>query len=139
MHEMNRITVQTHVVAPIDTVWRYWNEPEHIVVWNTGSPDWHTPRAVNDLKVGGKFVVRMEAKDGSTGFDFEGAYTSVIPNERIAYRMDDGRMVEVTFEVTEGGVLVTETFDPEGTNSTELQKAGWEGILQNFKKHVEHS
>jgi uncharacterized protein YndB with AHSA1/START domain len=134
---MNTITVSTTVSAPIEKVWSYWNEPEHIIVWNTGSPDWHTPRATNDLTVGGSFNVRMEAKDGSEGFDFIGTYTIIVPQERIEYAMDDGRKVVVTFEATDEGIRVMETFDPENINSEELQRQGWQGILDNFKAHVE--
>ncbi len=134
---MNTITVSTTVSAPIEKVWSYWNEPEHMVVWDTGSPDWHTPHVVNDLTVGGKFDVRMEAKDGSAAFNFIGTYTTIVPHERIEYTIEDGRKVVVTFETTDNGIRVTETFDPENINSDELQRQGWQGILDNFKAHVE--
>lgn len=136
---MNTITVDTSINAPIEKIWAYWNEPEHIVVWNTGSPDWHTPRATNDLVVGGKFNVRMEAKDGSEGFDFVGTYTEIVAHERIAYEIEDGRKVVVTFQATDGGVRVTEVFETEDINSEELQRQGWQGILDNFKAHVENA
>jgi uncharacterized protein YndB with AHSA1/START domain len=134
---MNPITVSITVDAPIEKVWSFWNEPEHIIVWNTGSPDWHTPHATNDLRVGGSFNVRMEAKDHSGGFDFAGTYTEIIPHERIAYTMEDGRKVVVTFEKEEDGIHITEVFDPETINSEELQRSGWQGILNNFKAHIE--
>jgi uncharacterized protein YndB with AHSA1/START domain len=133
----NPITVVTTVVAPIETVWKYWNEPEHIVVWSTGSPDWHTPTATNDLRVGGQFNVRMEARDGSEGFNFVGTYTTIVPYERIEYVIEDGREVIVTFEVLPDGVVVTEMFDMEQINSEEFQRQGWQGILNNFKVYVE--
>jgi uncharacterized protein YndB with AHSA1/START domain len=136
---MNTITVDTSINAPIEKIWAYWNEPEHIVVWNTGSPDWHTPRATNDLVVGGKFNVRMEAKDGSEGFDFVGTYTEIVEHERIAYEIEDGRKVVVTFQATDGEVRVTEVFETEDINSEELQRQGWQGILDNFKAHVENA
>ncbi len=133
----NAITVETIVRAPIEKVWAYWNDPKHMVIWDTGSPDWHTPHVVNDLRVEGKFDVRMEAKDGSAAFNFIGTYTRIVPNECIAYTIEDGREVMVTFTVTESGVRVQEIFDPENINSIELQRQGWQGILDNFKAHVE--
>lgn len=108
-------------------------------MWNTASSDWHTTTAENDLKVGGRFSSRMEAKDGSEGFDFTGVYTAVAPHERVAYRMDDGRQVEVTFAPDEQSVRVVETFEPETENPHELQRAGWQAILDSFKKYVEDS
>ncbi len=131
------ITVETVVVAPIEKVWTYWNEPEHMVIWDTGSPDWHTPHVTNDLRVGGTFDVRMEAKDGNEGFNFIGTYTDIVMHERIAYTIEDGRDVIVTFEIIGDGVRVREVFDPENINSIELQRQGWQGILDNFKAHVE--
>lgn len=124
---------------PVEKVWQYFTEPDHIKAWNNASPDWHSPRVENDLRVGGRFNTRMEAKDGSEGFDFTGTYTEVVPEERIAYAMDDGRKVEVVFEETEGGTRVTETFDPEDENPIEMQKEGWQSILDNFKRYVEEN
>ena len=121
----------------MDQVWSVWTSPDHIVKWNNASDDWHTPKAENDLRVGGKFTYRMEAKDGSVGFAFSGIYEDVAQNARIVYRLEDDRKVLVTFEEAEGGVKVTETFDPEEINSIELQQAGWQGILDNFKKYTE--
>lgn len=132
-----QIIVETIVNAPVEKVWRYWTEPAHITHWNFASDDWHVPRAENDLHVGGKFTCRMEAKDGSSGFDFGGTYTAVEVNKKIEYVMDDGRKVSVEF-VDEGGqTKVTESFDPENENTVELQKAGWQSILDNFKKYTE--
>jgi uncharacterized protein YndB with AHSA1/START domain len=131
------ITVKTTVSAPMNEVWKIWTSPEHIVKWNNASDDWHTPAAENDLKVGGKFVYRMEAKDGSFGFAFSGIYEEVLENSKIAYVLEDQRKVIISFEETEQGVLVTEMFDPEQENSIELQKNGWQAILDNFKKYAE--
>ncbi len=131
------ITVNSTVNAPVETVWEYWTKPEHITQWNNASDDWHTPRAENDLRVGGIFSCRMEAKDGSFGFDFGGVYDSVIPNEYIEYTLGDGRKVIVKFEADGNKTEVTENFEAEGTNSVELQKRGWQAILENFKKYTE--
>lgn len=135
----NRITVEALVHAPIEKVWRYWTEPEHITQWNAASDDWHSPRAENDLHVGGRFTARMEARDGSSGFDFGGTYTEVVPHERIVYVMDgeDERSVEVLFQAEGDGVKVIETFDAENENSLEMQKNGWQAIIDRFKKYVE--
>lgn len=131
------ITVQTTVKAPVSTVWSLWTLPEHITQWCSGSEDWHTPRAENDLQVGGRFLSRMEAKDGSFGFDFTGTYTDVVPNQRICYTIDDGRTVEVLFEVEGDNTLVTTTFEAEKTNPAEMQRAGWQTISDNFKQYAE--
>ena len=135
--EKTAITVETTVNAPVEKVWQLWSEPEHITKWNSASEDWHTPRATNDLRTGGKFTSRMEARDGSMGFDFGGIYDEVIPHKTIAYAMEDGRKVKVVFEENGSETKVTETFDAEGTNSDEMQRAGWQAILDNFKKYVE--
>ena len=131
------ITVNSILKASIQKVWQCWTNSEHITQWNFASDDWCCPKATNDLKVGGRFSWRMEAKDGSMGFDFEGTFTEVIQNQKISYVMDDDRKVEVLFERIEGEVLVTESFDPETQNSEELQRQGWQAILDNFKKYVE--
>ena len=132
-----RITVSATINAPVEKVWNAWSAPEHIVKWNSASDDWHTPRAENDLRTGGRFFSRMEAKDGSWGFDFGGTYDDVQTNERIAYTMDDGRKVEVAF-AGEGNVTrVTETFEAEAENPEEMQRSGWQSILDNFKKYAE--
>jgi len=134
---MNKITVETKVKAPVEKVWHAFTEPAHITKWNTPSPDWHTPRAENDLRVGGKFNSRMEAKDGSSGFDFTGTYDEVVPNEKISYTMDDGRKVATTFAQEGESTKITTVFDPETQNPEEVQRGGWQAILDNFKKHVE--
>jgi uncharacterized protein YndB with AHSA1/START domain len=132
-----KITVKTTVHAPVEKVWEYWTEPEHITKWNNASDDWHTPIAENDLTVGGKFHTRMEAKDGSFGFDFGGIYDEVKLNEIISYTLGDGRNVTITFKGQGDETEVIETFDAETTNSIEMQQAGWQAILDNFKKYVE--
>lgn len=132
-----KITVETVVKADVSRVWAAWNNPEEIKQWNAASDDWHTPQASVDLREGGKFSARMEAKDGSEGFDFEGTYTRVVPQKRIEYRMSDGRGVSVEFKPDAGGVRVTETFDAETENAPELQRQGWQAILDNFARHVE--
>lgn len=131
------ITVQTILKAPIEKVWELWISPEHITQWNHASADWHTPYAENDLKVGGKFKYTMAAKDGSMQFDFGGTYTEIVNHSLIAYTIDDGRKVKITFESQENGVEIIEKFDPETENSEALQQQGWQAILDNFKKHVE--
>jgi uncharacterized protein YndB with AHSA1/START domain len=136
-NEPGVIPVETFVSAPINEVWKIWTSPEHIVVWNNASDDWHTPAAENDLRVGGQFVYKMEAKDGSFGFAFSGIYEDVVENTKIAYVLEDKRKVVITFEEQEGGVLVKEVFDPEQVNSIELQQKGWQSILDNFKKYAE--
>jgi uncharacterized protein YndB with AHSA1/START domain len=132
-----KITVETTVVAPLEAVWRAWTTPTDIVRWNAASDDWHTTAAEVDLRVGGTFSSRMEAKDGTMGFDFEGTYTEVVPQERIAYALEDGRVVVVDFVDEDGGVRVRETFDAEGENPIELQRHGWQAILDRFARHVE--
>ena len=137
MNTTTKITVETFVKAPLGRVWSAWNSPADIRQWNAAADDWHTTKSAVDLREGGKFSARMEAKDGSEGFDFEGTYTRVVPNKIIAYRMSDGREVTVEFAERPGGVQVTETFDPETENTPELQRQGWQAILDNFKRHVE--
>ena len=131
------ITVKTTVYAPIEKVWKYWSSPEHITQWNNASDDWHTPRAENDLRTGGNFLTRMEARDGSAGFDFGGVYDDVQENKYIAYTMGDGRKVRVTFSGDENETDIEETFDAESENSPEMQKTGWQAILDNFKEYTE--
>lgn len=133
-----KITVETLVKAAVDDVWEAWNNPADIQQWNTAQEDWHTPRSTVDLREGGKFMSRMEARDGSVGFDFEGTYTRVVPKREIAYRMSDDREVEVQFIERGDGVLVKETFDPETENTPELQRQGWQAILDNFARYVEN-
>ena len=132
-----KVTVKATVNAPVEKVWEYWTEPKHITKWNNASDDWHTPIAENDLTVGGKFLTRMEAKDGSFGFDFGGIYDEVKLNELISYTMGDGRKVTITFKANGNETEVIETFHAETSNPVEMQQAGWQAILDNFKKYVE--
>jgi uncharacterized protein YndB with AHSA1/START domain len=135
--EKTKITVEVTINAPIKKVWKLWTSPEHIVKWNNASDDWHTTKAENDLRIGGKFVSRMEAKDGSFGFDFGGVYDDVKTNELIAYTMDDSRKVRITFLENSYVAEVSETFEAESSNPIEMQRGGWQAILDNFKKYVE--
>jgi uncharacterized protein YndB with AHSA1/START domain len=133
------ISIEAIVNAPIDKIWQYWNTPEHITKWAFASDTWEAPHAENDLRTGGRFLTRMQAKDGSGGFDFEGTYTHVAPNEVIEYEMDDGRKVTTVFSETTDGVKVNTTFDLEHENTEEKQREGWQAILNNFKKYVENN
>ncbi|MBL7967101.1 MAG: SRPBCC domain-containing protein [Prolixibacteraceae bacterium] len=135
--EKPTITVETLVHLPVEKVWKYWTEPQHITKWNAASDDWHTPRAENDLRVGGRFTSRMEAKDGSFGFDFGGTYSQVETHRLIAYAMDDDRKVQIVFGPGEKGTRIVESFEAESENSLELQQTGWQAILNNFKKYAE--
>ena len=132
-----KITVETLVKAEPDQVWNAWNDPADIKQWNAASDDWHTTRSTVDLREGGKFLSRMEARDGSMGFDFEGTYTRIVPRRTIEYRMSDGREVAVEFAEQAGGVRVRTTFDAETENPPELQRTGWQAILDNFGRYVE--
>lgn len=131
------VTIEAKVNAPIEKVWDVWTGPEHIIKWNAPSEDWHTTSAENDLRIGGRFNSRMEAKDGSFGFDFSGVYNEVDEHERIVYTLDDGRKVWTTFTKIEGGTEVISTFEAENENPIEMQKTGWQSILDTFKKYVE--
>jgi uncharacterized protein YndB with AHSA1/START domain len=133
------ITVEATVNAPVEKVWQSWTRPEHIMQWNNASDDWHTPRAENDLRVGGTFVTRMEARDGSFGFDFSGVYDDVQENRYIEYTLGDGRKVKVNFTSQGNSTKVVETFEAENTHSVEMQKGGWQAVLDNFKKYTEAS
>jgi len=135
--EKTVITVENTINAPVEKVWEYWSKPEHITKWNNASDDWHTPRAENDLRTGGKFTSRMEARDGSMGFDFGGVYDEVREHEYIEYTMGDGRKVNVTFTPDGNQTRVVEKFEAEGTHSIEMQRGGWQAILDNFKKYTE--
>ncbi|MBW7971966.1 SRPBCC family protein [Bradyrhizobium sp. BR 10289] len=131
-----RITVETSVAAPIDRVWRAYTTPADIVKWNAASDDWHTTKATVDLREGGAFSSRMEAKDGSMGFDFAGTYTTIVEHKLIEYAFGD-RRAEVEFVPDPNGVVVRVVFDGETTHSVEQQQAGWQAILDNFKRYVE--
>lgn len=134
---MTKITIHTLVDAPIDTVWTCFTQPEHITQWNFASDDWCCPWAKADLKPGGRYVARMEAKDGSFGFDFEATYDEVIPENRLRYTLTDGRIVVTEFMEVNQQVSVTTEFDAETENSPEAQRTGWQAILDNFKAHAE--
>ncbi|MNM84714.1 hypothetical protein D3C81_968100 [compost metagenome] len=138
-NQPTKVTVQAVIQAPVEKVWSYWTEPEHITKWNQASDDWHAPRAENDLRAGGTFLTRMEAKDGSMGFDFGGVYDEVKTHEFISYTLGDGRRVEITFAAEGQGTKVVETFDAESTHPVEFQQAGWQAIMDNFKMYVEQS
>lgn len=131
------ITITTTLNVPLAKVWEYWNEPKHITQWCFASEDWHAPSATNDLKEGSFFTTRMEAKDGSFGFDLKGIYDHITPHQLIRYHLEDGRNVEVLFSENEGTTTIIEKFDPENINPHEMQQQGWQAILDNFKKYVE--
>jgi len=131
------ITVTSTINAPVTKVWEFWSKPEHITKWCNASDDWHVPYADNDLRVDGKFKTTMAAKDGSFSFDFGGIYTDVKENSLIAYGIEDGRQVKIEFAERDGVTTVTETFDPETTNPIEMQRGGWQAILDNLKKYTE--
>lgn len=135
--EKTVITVENTIDAPVAKVWEFWTKPEHIIKWCNASDDWHTPRAENDLKVGGKFTSRMEAKDGSMGFDFGGVYDAVRTNEYIEYTLGDDRKVKINFSAQGNKTKVVESFEAENTHSIEMQQGGWQAILDNFKKYTE--
>jgi uncharacterized protein YndB with AHSA1/START domain len=132
-----KITVVATINAPVEKVWNFWTSPEHITKWCNASDDWHAPHAENDVRMGGKFITRMEAKDGSFGFDFGGVYDEVKTNKMIAYTIGDGRKVNVIFDSDGNKTNVTETFEAETQNSLEMQRGGWQAILDNFKKYAE--
>lgn len=137
MSTTTRITISTFVNKPVANVWKCWTDPAHIMQWNAASDDWHCPKASNDLRVGGKLSSTMAARDGSFSFDFEGVYDDVQTHKRLAFTMGDGRSCEVLFAEEGGGTRITETFDAEAQNSVEMQRAGWQAILDRFKAHTE--
>lgn len=134
---MQTITVESTINTPVAQVWTLWTSPEHIKNWNTASEDWYTTHAENDLRAGGSFSSRMEAKDGSFGFDFNGSYDVVNLHEHIAYTIADGRKVTITFSGSGNTTKITETFEAENTNPLDMQRGGWQAILDNFKKYAE--
>ncbi|MFY0696668.1 MAG: SRPBCC family protein [Balneola sp.] len=131
------ILISTDIKQSVQKIWNYWTEPDHIIKWNFASDDWCCPSAENDLVAGGKYNARMEAKDGSFGFDFEAVYDEIIEHEKITYTLADGRKVTTTFEKLNGTTKVTTVFDAESENPIEMQRDGWQAILNNFKKYVE--
>lgn len=134
-----KIIVQTVVNAGIPKVWDAYTQPEHITQWNFADPSWHCPQASNDMKVGGKYTARMEAKDGSFGFDFEAIYDDVVDGKSFTYTLDDGRKVSTEFEPIGNQTKVTTTFDAEQQNPVDMQRQGWQAILNSFKRYVEES
>ena len=134
---MHTITIKATINSSINTVWDFWTKPEHIMQWNNASPDWHCPSATNDLRVDGEFHYIMAAKDGSVNFDFWGTYVKVEPYQALEMYLGDGRNLKVEFNEIDGAVNITEIFEPEEVNSLELQEAGWQSILNNFKHYVE--
>ncbi|TAG81927.1 MAG: ATPase [Burkholderiales bacterium] len=132
-----RILIERFIAAPVADVWAAWNDPADIVQWNAASDDWHTTRSTVDLRIGGVFTSRMEAKDGSFGFGFAGTYTSVVDYKLIEFSMGDTRTVRVEFAEQGGGVLLRQSFDSEATHSIEQQRDGWQAILNRFANHVE--
>ena len=132
-----KITIEATVNADMQTAWNCYTNPEHITKWNFADDSWHCPSAENDLRVGGKMKSRMEAKDGRFGFDFEAIYDEVKENEKIVYHLEDGRSVDITFEETGGSILIKIVFDAENENPVDMQKAGWQAILDNYKKHAQ--
>lgn len=133
------IVIETTVQSPVEKVWQYWSEPQHITKWCQASDDWHAPRAENDLQDGGKFVTTMAAKDGSMSFDFAGVYSKIRQHKEIGYTMEDGRKVDIVFEGNGDQTRIIETFDPESTHPLEMQRSGWQAILDNFKKYTENN
>jgi uncharacterized protein YndB with AHSA1/START domain len=132
-----KITVEANVLAGKNKAWDYYTNPEHITEWNFADPSWHCPEAENDMRVGGKYRARMEAKDGSFGFDFEAIYTDLVIGDKFTYVMPDGRQVNVNFKEQAGSTHVAVTFDAETENSIEMQRGGWQAILDNYKKYTE--
>ena len=133
----NILRVETKVNTDLVTAWECWTKPEHITQWNAASPDWHCPTASVDLVVGGRQSSRMEAKDGSFGFEFAAIFTEVVPNEKLALRLEDNRSWEITFKDEGGAVHIIEDFEAESQNSDERQIEGWQSILDNYKRYVE--
>jgi uncharacterized protein YndB with AHSA1/START domain len=131
------ITVETTIKVPIEQVWEFWTIPEHIVNWNFATDEWCCPSAKNDLRPGGEFIWRMEAKDGSMGFDFMGTYDEIDQYKRIIYTLDDGRKTEITFSSLGDSTQIIETFEAENSSSLEMQQTGWQSILNNFRKYAE--
>ena len=131
------VTIEAKINAPAEKVWNTWNDPQHVVKWNSPTPEWHTPRAENDVRTGGRFMFRMEARDGSMGFDFGGVYDVVTPYTYMEYTMGDGRKVKIFFHEKSDCIHIVQSFDAENQNPVEMQRAGWQSILDNFKKYTE--
>jgi uncharacterized protein YndB with AHSA1/START domain len=133
----NKITIKATIAADKQKVWDYYTKPEHITNWNFAADTWHCPFASNDMQVGGKYIARMEAKDGSFGFDFEAVYNEITEGKSFTYTMPDNRVVNVLFHENGNQTEVTIIFDPENENPAELQQQGWQAILDNFKRYLE--
>lgn len=134
-----KITVSTDINTPLEKAWNMYNEPEHVIRWNAASPDWHCPKAENELRPGGKFSYTMSARDGSMSFDFEGQYDKVEEKKYLAYQLIDGREVTVEFSENAGMTRISQTFDTENINDVEMQRAGWQAILNNFRAYCENN
>lgn len=137
--DTTKITIQAVVAADRQKVWNCYTQPEHITKWNFATDTWHCPAASNDMRVGGKYLARMEAKDGSFAFDFEAVYNEIVDGEKFTYTMPDNREIQVSFEKMDDKTRVTVTFDPENENPVELQRSGWQSILDNFRKYAEEN
>ena len=137
--DTTKITIQAVVAADRQKVWNCYTQPEHITKWNFATDTWHCPAASNDMRVGGKYLARMEAKDGSFAFDFEAVYNEIVDGEKFTYTMPDNREIQVSFEQTDDKTRVTVTFDPENENPVDLQRSGWQSILDNFRKYTEQN
>jgi uncharacterized protein YndB with AHSA1/START domain len=137
--ENQKIKIENYIKAPVHRVWDAYNNPDEITKWNQASEDWHCPKAEVDLNPGGKYKTRMEAKDGSFGFDFEAVYDEIVPQAKVAYTIADGRKVETVFENLDGSTKITTEFEAENQNPVEMQRGGWQSILNNFKNYVENN
>ncbi len=135
---MNKITIKTQVKGNVQQVWNAYTNPQHIINWNFATPEWHCPAATNDLRIGGEYFTRMEAKDGSFGFDFKAIYKEVKPEQSFVYVLEDGREVSVSFTPQGDTTEIVIVFDPESQNPIEMQQAGWQAILDNFKRYAEN-
>lgn len=135
--ETKKITVNTLIGRDRDQVWQAYTRPEHIVNWNFATTDWHCPKVESDLRVGGTYLARMEARDGALGFDFKAVFDDIVPQEKIVYTLEDGRKVSTVFEAVDGGTQVTTVFEAEDQNPVDMQKAGWQAILNHFKAYTE--
>lgn len=135
---MKSVTVQQTIEMPLKICWHVWNHPDHIVNWYSASPDWHTPKASNEVVPGGEFCYRLAARDGSMAFDYRGSYAEVVVQEKLTFHLEDGRKVTVTFEkLDDVQTQITENFEPESINSIDIQRSGWQAILDHFKSYCE--
>ncbi|WP_327983977.1 SRPBCC domain-containing protein [Bergeyella porcorum] len=134
---MNKITIKTQVKGDVQQVWNAYTNPQHIINWNFATPEWHCPATANDLRIGGEYFTRMEAKDGSFGFDFKAIYKELTPEQSFVYVLEDGREVSVSFIPQVDTTEIVIVFDPENQNPIEIQQAGWKAILDNFKRYAE--